>query len=563
VTTFSPTPTVASRVQQFTGRVLGKLLRLPPHTSAYRVQREIRIPMRDGVDLIADHYIPLTNDPMGTLLVRGPYGRGGPFATLYAAVYAARGFHVILQSVRGTFGSAGEFTPAASEIADGADTAAWLREQSWFTGSFGTIGLSYLGYTQWALLQDPPPELTAAVITVAPHDFAEATWGTGAFTLDDFLGWSDLVARQEDPRGLQTFTRRFRARKLLTEAEGTLPLTRAGRTLLGAGAPWWESWAEAPAPGDAFWETRRATRALDHAQLPVLLIGGWQDVFLDQTLTQYEHLRRRGVPTALTVGPWTHFHLSNRAVPIVLRETLDWLGTHLAGDGAVARSPVRIHLGNHGWLDLPDWPPQMPQRSWFLQPGGRLGDQAPGPTVPAATFRYDPTEPTPTLGGRVLALASGVRNDTRLAERADVVAFTGEPLPADLYVVGRPVVELSHTCDNAHHDIFVRVSEVDRKGRSRNVTDGFRRLTRTESDTVDGATVRIELDATAHRFTAGSRLRLLIAGGSHPRFARNLGTGESPGAGTRTMAATHTVHLGDGGYSRLILPAGDRPPSAD
>ena len=96
------------------------------------------MPMRDGVELIADHYEPQTSNPAGTLLVRGPYGRGWPFSALFAAVYASRGYHVVVQSVRGTFGSGGEFNPMVHEIADGADTAAWLRDQPWFTGSFAT-----------------------------------------------------------------------------------------------------------------------------------------------------------------------------------------------------------------------------------------------------------------------------------------------------------------------------------------------------------------------------------------------------------------------------------------
>ena len=64
--------------------------------------------MRDGVDLLADHYAPATASPAGTLLVRGPYGRAFPFSLVFAALYAARGYHVVLQSVRGTFGSGGD-----------------------------------------------------------------------------------------------------------------------------------------------------------------------------------------------------------------------------------------------------------------------------------------------------------------------------------------------------------------------------------------------------------------------------------------------------------------------
>ena len=138
--------------------------------------------------------------------MRCPYGRTFPFSSLYAAVYAARGYHVILQSVRGTFGSGGAFEPPVNEAADGADTAAWMRDQPWYTGTFGTVGLSYLGQTQWALLEDPPADMVAAVVVVGVHDFAASSWGTGAFAVNDFLGWSNMVSHQEDPNRLLSRT---------------------------------------------------------------------------------------------------------------------------------------------------------------------------------------------------------------------------------------------------------------------------------------------------------------------------------------------------------------------
>lgn len=540
------------RLKKATGRTLSGLLRLPPHTSDYTVHRRVRIPMRDGVDLLADHYEPLTSNPAGTLLVRCPYGRRWPFTTLYAGVYAARGYHVVFQSVRGTFGSGGEFNPMVNEVADGADTVEWLRNQPWFTGSFATIGLSYLGFTQWALLTDPPPEMKAAVITVGPHDVSGPRWGTGSFAMNDFLGWSDLVANQEEPSKVRLVARQLRARRLLARATSSLPAGEAGRTLLGTRAPWWESWLDHPEADDPFWSTINVGAALDRTEIPVLLIGGWQDLFLEQTLTQYDRLKRRGVDVAMTVGSWTHTHLAAKAAPTVLRESLDWLDAHLNGRGTT-RSPVRVEIIGKGWANLPDWPPAMPERVLYLQPTGRLGDAAPPDTAPVARFTYNPADPTPTIGGRLLAPEAGYRKDAKLAERPDVLCFTGDRLPADLYVVGTPVVELSHSCDNPYHDLFVRVSEVDAKGVSRNVSDGYRR------GTGGSGTERIELDAIAHRFRAGSRIRVLVAGGSHPRFARNLGTGESLISGREMMVATHTVHLQDGA-SRLVLPAGPQSP---
>ncbi|MGZ6777690.1 MAG: CocE/NonD family hydrolase [Mycobacterium sp.] len=528
------------------------MLSLPPHTTEYDVIHGVRVPMRDGVELIADHYRPLTSSAAGTLLVRGPYGRGYPVSVLFGSIYAARGYHVVVQSVRGTFGSSGDFDPFMHEVADGADTAAWLRDQPWFTGSFATMGMSYLGFTQWALLRDPPKEMAAAVITVGPHDISGPRWGTGSFGLNDFLGWSDNVSHQEDQGRIRNIVRMVRSRQQLARATADLPVGGAGRTLLGKGAPWFEPWLEHTEPDDPFWAPTQLHDALERAEVPVLLLTGWQDLFVEQTLEQYARLRRRNVPVAVTVGPWTHARMLTAGAPTVLRESLAWLDTHLAGNRRLERGPVRIKVNHDRWLDLEDWPPPMPEQVRYLQPGGRLGDAVPPDTAPAAAFTYDPADPTPTIGGRLLSPEAGYRRDDKLAARADVLTFTGDALAQDVYVVGNPTIELSHSCDNPHNDLFVRVSEVDAKGRSRNVSDGYRR------GTASSGTETIELDPVAHRFRAGSRIRVLVAGGSHPRFVRNLGTGEPLSTGRQLQPATHTVHLGDGA-SRLRLPAGPRP----
>src|ERR1700759_2460361 len=169
-----------SRGQRFAEAAWTRVLRLPATTTSYTTTR-VRTPMRDGVELVGDLYDPDTVGSRGTILVRTPYGRGFPLDAMNGRVFAARGYHVLLQSVRGTYGSGGDFDPMAQETDDGHDTVAWLREQSWFDGRLATLGASYLGWTQWSLLQDPPPELRAAIVYVGPHDFREAVFGTGAF----------------------------------------------------------------------------------------------------------------------------------------------------------------------------------------------------------------------------------------------------------------------------------------------------------------------------------------------------------------------------------------------
>jgi len=539
----------APRGPRVTDRVLARVLRIPPPTTGYTVERGVRVPMRDGIDLLADHYAPATARPRGTILVRGPYGRFFPFSLIYAQIYAARGYHVIFQSVRGTFGSGGTFEPMLNEAADAADTVVWLRKQPWFTGTFATLGLSYLGYTQWALMSEPPPDLVTAVVTVGPHDLHTSTWGSGAFALNDFLGWADMMAHQQlGP--LKRLAFQVRAARRLERAARELPLGAAGRRLLGNESPWYESWLEHPDRTDSFWAKRRMTVALDRCTVPVLLLTGWQDVFLDQTLDQFAHLRRRGVDVAMTIGPWTHDRMVTHATGQTARETLSWLDSHFGGQ-AEDRAPVRIRVtgAGRGFTDLPDWPPTTRERVLHPQPHGGLSDTAPvsGTTV---SFRFDPANPTPTIGGRLLSRQAGYRDDTALASRADVLCFTSTALDGDLVICGSPVVELDYDCDTEHFDVFIRVGETGPGGRARNVSDGYRRFTATP-----GAPIRIELDAAAHRFSAGSHIRLLIAGSCHPRFDRNLGTGEPAFIGSRMVPSVHTLRIG--AASRLILPAAD------
>jgi uncharacterized protein len=517
-------------------RLATRVLGLAPARTDYRVT-PVRTPATSGFDLAGDHYEPV-GPAKGTLLVRSPYGRSAPFNLLYAKIFAARGYHVLFQSVRGTFGSGGPFEPMVNEVDDAHDTVAWLREQPWFDGRLATTGLSYLGYTQWALLTDPPPELRTAIIQVGPHDFWHAVHGTGAFTLNDFVGWSDLVAHQEQGGRLAALIRFARADQRVRPAMSRLPIEAAGDDLFDGGAAWYRDWVGHPDGDDPFWKPMRLRAALDNVRVPVLLVGGWQDLFLRQTLAQYERLRDSPAGAALLMGPWTHNDIALRGAPAIARSSLAWLDHHLAGAGTAPPNTARVYVtGAKRWRDLPAYPPPSRPRTLWLS-GRRLTAGEPAPDAAAATFTYDPADPTPTVGGRVLSHGAGIRKTNALEARPDVLTFTGDPLPAPVEVLGVPVVELRHGSDNPHADLFVRLCEVDAKGVSRNVSDGYVRLA---AATPEPSTVRLELDPIAHRFGAGHRLRLLVAGGSHPHFARNLGTDEPAATGTTLRRSTRTV----------------------
>jgi uncharacterized protein len=280
--------------------------RLPPKRNRVLLTRGLRVPMRDGVELVADHYAPAAAEPRPSLLIRSPYGRGFEYGLLMAQLYAERGYHVLLQSTRGTFGSGGDFFPVIHEAADGQDTVAWLRGQAWFDGRLGTVGPSYLGWVQWALATDPPPELKAMVVHVGPHDMARLAYGRGPFQLMFLLQWSEMVAHQEHIGMVRGTARMMRAERRLAPVLNALPMESAADNLGGAGAPWFRDWVGGEDPDGPLWDPYRATSALARSTMPTLLVGGFQDPFLDQTLEQYQVLRARGVEVGLTVGPWTH-----------------------------------------------------------------------------------------------------------------------------------------------------------------------------------------------------------------------------------------------------------------
>ena len=324
-------PRMAGTGASAIGQAVSRLWSLPPRRNRVAVVRDVAVPMSDGTVLRADHYLPVIDQHAATVLVRTPYGRGFPFSLSSAQLIAERGFHVLLQSCRGTFGSGGDFDPMRREAADGQDTVAWLRQQDWFDGRLATYGLSYLGFVQWALAQDPPPELVAAVIQVGPHDFSRAAYHHGAFDLQNFLGWSDMMAHQETTGAVSGLWRMATADRRLRPALNGLPVTASGRDLLGTGAPWFEGWLEHPDLADPFWAPLQCGAALERIAVPTLLVGGWQDLFLEQTLEQYQVLSGRGVPTRLLVGPWTHVEVATKG-GAAMAESLAWLDRY-AGPG--------------------------------------------------------------------------------------------------------------------------------------------------------------------------------------------------------------------------------------
>jgi putative CocE/NonD family hydrolase len=525
-------------------RFFQRLRKLPAPRNDYIVERGLRTPTRDGFVLVSDHYTPVVSgSDNATILIRTPYGRGMPVAILWGRTFAARGYHVILQSCRGTVDSTDTFQPMVREAEDAQDAIVWLREQPWFNGELATIGMSYLAFTQWALLADPPPELRASVMIAGPHDFSRAIWENGSFALETFLGWSGVnsVPFENRPSLIRQLAGNKKAANRQKAASAGLPMAHAAQSVLGGRAPWYREWLENPDLGDPYWRRYNFNDAVQRLETPTLLVGGWQDIFVGQTVEQYEALRSRGIDVALTIGPWTHVGHVLKGSAVIDNEALSWFDMHLGNGGSGRRAqPVRTFVtGSGAWHASPVWPPSCTEITWYPKDDGLLGT-----TVSSggqSKFRFDPSDPTPSVGGRRLGADAGVRDNRDLEVRPDVLTFTTRELTADLEFEGFPVLDVSLTVHNPYADIFIRICDVDEKGGSRNITDTLVRLDPTvAADEVQHITAR--LSPCAHRLMAGHRLRLQLSGGAHPQYARNLGTGEPLSTGTRLEVAVHTIN---------------------
>src|SRR5438132_618494 len=131
-----------------------------------QVKKEIRVPMRDGVHLALDLYLPAPDDEasvskLPTLLARTPYNKNGMVAE--ARWFAAHGYAVVINDVRGRYASEGSWRMLLDDPHDGYDLVRWIGEQPWCNGRIGTFGTSYVGGTQHALACARPPHLTCMI----------------------------------------------------------------------------------------------------------------------------------------------------------------------------------------------------------------------------------------------------------------------------------------------------------------------------------------------------------------------------------------------------------------
>lgn len=538
--------------------IMGRRLGLPvPETRDVVVHRDVEVPMDDGVILLANRYAPRDGRPRPTILVRSPYGRGSLFGLIYGRLFAERGFQSVVQSVRGTFGSGGDFQPF-SETADGMATIAWIEQQPWFDGRLATAGASYLGITQWAVAHEAGDRLKALALTTTASQVQGQALGGGPLSLETTLAWTMILDSQEGRLGpVGTFSRLRRLPGLVDE----LPLSSLDAVATGKSMPFFAEWMAHTRPDDPYWAERDFSAGVAEAKAPAQFIAGRYDIFLPWMLDDFIALQEAGRKPQLVIGPWAH--MSPGLLKSGTQESLAWLRWHLLGDRRLlSEAPVRVHVGgSKQWREFEAWPPESEQMRLHLQAGRGLAEEVP-PDSSSDNYYYDPALPTPSIGGPGLLANAPVVDNRRLEARADVLTYTTEPLESDLEAIGPVTVEIQVESSCDHFDLFARICDVLPDGTSLNVCDGIERISPDKGGAAAGEAIEVgfRLWPIAHRFLAGHRLRLQVSSGAHPRFARNTGSGEEDATATRMVTSRQTILFGPDHPSAVILPIVDQAP---
>jgi putative CocE/NonD family hydrolase len=498
------------------------------------LDRDVLVPMRDGVRLATDVYRPEGSGRHPVVLERTANGKQRSVTSLTLALLLPdlleRGYAVVVQDVRGRFNSAGDWEPFRCEIDDGFDTVRWAATQPWSTGRVGMVGVSYSGATQLLAAMAAPPGLTTIVPAAGGGDPYEH-WlygGGGSLDLCFSVSWSLLLAQNAALRhGLVVpDLDELRAadaevdRTLMSDPDTARPALRRRAAIvarafarrpvgdlqaLRAAAPYLRQWLHHPAR-DGYWVDRSAVEHHASMRTPAMHVTGWFDFLLEGTIATFLRMRSGAATRAarrgqrLVIGPWIHgAYTPCPPVPAVQVDfgpsayldfptlELAWLDHWLREEdaGVADEPPIRLFvMGDNAWRDEREWPLARTRWTrWYLHSegsangldgDGRLTTRP--PRVEAADrFAYDPRDPVPTLGGCVTpyGLEPGVFDQRPVERRGDVLVFTSAPLEGDLEVTGPVALELWAASSAHDTDFTAKLVDVQPDGRALNVCDGI------------------------------------------------------------------------------------------
>ncbi|HTX33560.1 MAG TPA: CocE/NonD family hydrolase, partial [Bryobacteraceae bacterium] len=500
----------------------------------------VAVPMRDGVRLYANLFLPGEHVRVPALLERTPYGKSQTLNANYQA-FVDHGYAVVLEDVRGRYESEGTFDPLHQEVADGDDTLNWIARQPWSDGKIGMVGGSYRGIVQWKAALSGNPHLKAIFPVVSgDDDYRDRFYSTGgAMKLGNRLEW--MAENLKAPGFVPDF-----ARFVLHLPVGAADVAATGRTS--------EMFREAAAhPSfDAYWRAISTREQLQRVRVPVFAVGGWYDNFSESDLDAYTTLRKTSGLNRILIGPWPHnmsykfAHTdlgADSSAPLRTMQ-LEWFDQWLMGKDTalVSTPPVEIFvMGANQWREERSWPPEEAHAENFylggeghantLQGDGEL-DSRPPRRGAQDRYVYDPRNPVPTRGGAVCCnprvFQWGPMDQRPVEQRADVLVYSTKPLTEDVEAIGPVEVVLYASTSARDTDFTAKLVDVFPDGYARNLTDGILRLRYRNSleqpePGNPGAIYAITVDAgvTGNVFLKGHRIRVEISSSNFPRFDRN------------------------------------------
>ncbi|MDP7364903.1 MAG: CocE/NonD family hydrolase [Candidatus Latescibacteria bacterium] len=553
-------------------------------TESFRVDRHVdtKVPMRDGVQLSADLFLPRGAGPRPTVLMRTPYSNSLEATIEKGQRLADGGYNCVIMDCRGRWDSEGEYVPFLNEGVDGLDTQEWIGQQPWSDGTIGTAGASYLGTTQWRPAPLGSSYLKCIVPRVICTDYYSGLlYPGGALQLNVAMTWGMRThGRTGQDIEFHNWTQAFRH----------LPIRDIDQSG-GRDLPFWRDWIDHPSYDD-YWSPMDDEQRWDQIKVPALNMGGWFDLYANQTFTNFNGLRLHGGSelawqSQLIIGPWPHaLSMSTRTGDIDFGQQslydlealeLRWFDRWLRGidNGIERESPLRLFImGANRWQDEDEWPlARTDWQRWFLHSEGQansvIGDGQLSLESPAAEaadqFVYDPDYPVQTLGGNNCCSPHVVPwgpHDQRPAEmRGDVLCYTSDPLSGDLQVIGPIEVVLFAATDGLDTDWTAKLVDVFPNGYAMNLCDGIVRARYRESretpSLLEAGTIyeyRIEVGVTGNVFQVGHRLRLEISSSNFPRFDRNPNTGNTYGVDAQLRVAHQTVHHSADHPSHVRIP---------
>ena len=515
--------------------------------SGVRLERAQQFTLSDGIVLVSDHYYPPGPGPHPTLLMRQPYGRDIASTVVYAhpVWFAAHGYNVVIQDVRGLGDSQGEFYPFRNEGRDGAETIHWLRTRGESNGSIGMYGFSYQGMTQLLAAAEQPEGLVCIAPAQTACDLYHGWfYHQGALRLASSLGWGLQMMKADARRrklreasdGLEKAWADLRSQSLITPY-GLHP------QLQHQGMPGYvQDWFTHPLPGP-YWSALDVSESLERIQVPALHLSGWFDTYLSGSVAGFLRLAAQAENQYLVAGPWVHIPWGElvgdqNLGPEALLDTdsllLRWFNHWLKQSGEYDREPRIRHfvLGVNRWFETETFPQQT--LALYLHSGGRAdsrkGDGAlsaavPGPDAPRDVFVYDPEVP-------VSAPGIGPANQTHLELGNNLLVYTSAPLEQPVHVLGSPQLTLYCVTSAAHADFTGKLVRLRPSGQADFVCIGIARssyLFRDSGYRADSMQRwEFSLEPTSCVFSVGDAIRLEVASSAFPLYDRNPSTEVQP-----------------------------------